>query len=410
MKLSELKILYEVLRGDREQIEGAIKSIHEGDVSIEDFWGGDWFESYNKFYSSEDYVSDFWGNVLRMDDAFYCNGEDAWFSEGDSVTVYEHRSETIYSRRWADGNIDLSIYRGDYYDSDAMEVHDLVYVQDQNEIWLANSAYYHDNDGWYSYPPDEKDTYTRDYHNGGYKSKSFNNKSKYRIGYEIEKDDTGVLESICIDDFESDTHRLWRKEDDSSIRDTNGCRSDGGYELISPTFEFDIKKIFEHIESNEVLVNHINASYTKCCGGHINLSEDNLTGKELFDKIKGYTPLLYSLYYGRINVDYCKGKSNDNLDYDRQKFQAINIHSNRIEIRIISAVKNVENLKWRSELLMMMLKNPTHDVIKAYYNVDTKFTKLLKQIYSDDKLVLLKERFIKYTKEFEGIDINNKKQ
>jgi hypothetical protein len=69
-------------------------------------------------------------------------------------------------------------------------------------------------------------------------------------------------------------------------------------------------------------------------------------------------------------------------------------------------VPNVSTLKWRSKLLMMILQHPTNDVIKAYYNVDTKFTKLLKQTYSDDKLSELKDRFIKFTKQFEGLDIN----
>jgi len=53
----------------------------------------------------------------------------------------------------------------------------------------------------------------------------------------------------------------------------------------------------------------------------------------------------------------------------------------------------------------MILEHPTDDVIKAYYNVDTKFTKLLKQTYSDEKLIELKERFVKFTKQFEGIEV-----
>jgi hypothetical protein len=56
---------------------------------------------------------------------------------------------------------------------------------------------------------------------------------------------------------------------------------------------------------------------------------------------------------------------------------------------------------------MSILKNPTDDVIQGYYNVDTKFTRLLKETYTDEKLVTLKERFKKYTKQFEGLDINN---
>jgi hypothetical protein len=45
--------------------------------------------------------------------------------------------------------------------------------------------------------------------------------------------------------------------------------------------------------------------------------------------------------------------------------------------------------------------------MKAYYNVDTKFTKLLKQVYSDDKLVEVKQRFVNFTREFENLEIKN---
>ena len=169
----------------------------------------------------------------------------------------------------------------------------------------------------------------------------------------------------------------------------------------------NIDKIFEHIESNKHLVSHINAEISSNCGGHIHLSEEGLSGDELFNKVKGYTPLFYALYYGRVNKSYCKGKKNDDLQNENEKYQAIKIHHNRVEFRIISAVPNVDTLKWRTKLLMMILQHPTDNIIKAYYNVDTKFTKLLKQVYSDEKLKELKERFIKFTREFEQLEIKN---
>ena len=113
------------------------------------------------------------------------------------------------------------------------------------------------------------------------------------------------------------------------------------------------------------------------------------------------------MYYGRVDQNYCKGKSNRDLAYENEKYQAIKIHHDRIEFRIISAVPSVATLKWRTKLLMMILKNPTDDIIRAYYNVDTKFTKLLKQTYSDEKLLVLKERFVKFTMQFEGLDIKD---
>lgn len=401
MKLSELKVLYEVLNENRERVEHAIQSIAGGLVSISDFENSDWFQHQCRYYSGEEYVITFYGKVLERCDAFYCNGKDDWFSDDEAVSVYEYRTETIYSREWAENNSDLSEYNGEYYDSDALSYHELVYVEDVGAIWNECDAYYNDNEGCYYSFSNREEEYVRDYHNGCYQSINFDGKSKYKIGYEIEKEDEEVMESICIEDFENDTNGDWRKEKDGSLN------SDCGYELISPTFEFNIDKIFEHIESNDVLVKHINAGISTRCGGHIHLSENGLSGEQLFDKVKGYTPLLYALYYGRVSQNYCKGKANRDLRYENEKYQAIKIHDNRIEFRIISAVPTVKTLKWRSKLLMMMLQNPTHDIIKAYYNVDTKFTKILKQTYSDDKLVELKDRFVKFTKDFEGIDIKN---
>jgi len=403
MRLSELRILYEVFDQNRTLVQMAISSIDKEYVSIEDIECDEYFKYGNLYYSSNDYVDDYFGNLLDRNEAFFCCGYDDYFHEDDIVTVYEYRDTSRYSRRFAEQNCDWQEYNDEFYDHDAISYHDLCYAEDAGEIRSTGEAYYHEEDGcWYTYPEDDREEYTRGYHNGSYQSVNFDKKSKYKIGYEIEKEDQDVLESINIEDFEEETDNVWRKERDGSLND------DCGYELISPTFEFNIDKIFEHIESNSVLVNHINAEISTRCGGHIHLSEEGLNGDELFDKVKGYTPLLYALYYGRVDKTYSKGKSNEDLKNDNEKYQAIKIHYDRIEFRIISAVPNVKTLKWRTKLLMMILQHPTDDIIKAYYNVDTKFTKLLKQTYSDEKLVELKERFIKFTKEFEGLDINNK--
>ena len=390
MKLSELRILFNEFNNDRTEIENAIESINEGYVSINEIEGGEYISYDNRYYSSDYYVILHDGDLCGRDSSFWCEGNDEYYHEDDGVRCYMYRSEEWRSNDWAERNMDY-LYQGEWYDGDALSYHNLVWCENIEEVMSEDDAYY----------PDDTETYLRGYHNGGYRELMFDNKSKYKIGYEIEKEDQDVLESIPIDDFEEETDNKWRKESDGSL-----CSS-SGYELISPTFEFNITKIFKYIESNEVLVNHINANHSTSCGGHINLSEKGLSGNELFDKIKGYTPLFYALYHGRVDKNYCKGKNNRDLRYENEKYQAIKIHDNRVEFRIISAVPNIKTLKWRSKLIMSILKNPTDDVIQGYYNVDTKFTRLLKETYTDEKLVTLKERFKKYTKQFEGLDINN---
>lgn len=397
MRLSELRMLYEVFEQDRERVQGAIQSIRRGFTCLSDIETEEFFPYEDMFYSTDEYVEDYHGNLIKKIHGFCCEGEGYWFSNTERNPVYIGDELRYYSDNYLNDMDGLSCYRGTYYDDEALDYNNLVYIDDEGEIGRRGDAYWHDEDMvWRSY---DKPGHVRGYHNGSYKSHNFSSKSKYKIGYEIEKEDESVRNSMDINEFEEATNHIWRKEKDGSLDD------DSGYELISPTFEFNINKIFEHIEGNDVLVDHINADFTKSCGGHIHLSEKGLSGNELFDKIKGYTPLFYALYHGRVDKNYSKGKSNRDLEYDNEKYQAIKIHGDRVEFRIISAVPSVSTLKWRSKLLMAAIQNPTDDVIKAYYNVDTKFTKLLKQVYSDDRLIELKSRFVAYTKQFEGLDI-----
>lgn len=397
MNLTEVKKLFELFYGNKDDVRRAVDSINEECVSIDEMLNETYFRCGSYYYSCDDFVITADGDVLHRDDASWCEGNEEYYHSDDIVRVYEGRYEQWYSQSYVDNN-NFVYFDGNYYDDDARDRHDIVYVEDRDEWDYRDNVYYHEDSGYYTYP-DDSEEYVRGYHNGSYRSMYFSKQPKYKIGFEIEKEDEDVRNSIDIDTFEDATDYKWRKEKDGSLCD------DSGYELISPTFEFNINKIFEHIESNDELVKHINARYTKSCGGHIHLSEEGLSGNDLFEKIKGYTPLFYALYYGRVDKNYCKGKKNDDLQNENEKYQAIKIHHDRVEFRIISAVPSVNTLKWRSKLLMMAIQNPTDDVIKAYYNVDTKFTKLLKQVYNDDKLQDLKHRFINYTQQFEGLDI-----
>ena len=401
MTLTELKELYQLFDGNREKVEEAIASINRFNITFEELIEEEYLYEDNLFYSSNDYVDAVNYGVTPMDDAHYCEGNEDWYILGDTSEVRINRGRVVrYSDNYIRNN-DFTRFQGVWYDDDGLEYHDIVWVEDIGEYrYECDDDIYYDDDNSCYYSVKEEE-YVRGYHNGSYQSIKFDDKSKYSIGYEIEKEDQSVRNSIDINDFEQETDGKWRKERDGSLCD------DSGYELISPTFELNIDKIFEHIESNEQLVAHINAEHSHSCGGHIHLSEKGLNGNELFTKIKGYTPLFYALYYGRVNKSYAKGKSNRDLENENEKYQAIKIHHDRVEFRIISAVPNVSTLKWRTKLLMMILQHPTNDIMKAYYNVDTKFTKLLKQVYSDDKLAEVKQRFVNFTREFENLEIKN---
>lgn len=354
------------------------------------------------YYSEDEYILLHNGEACCSDYARLCERYEEYYHEDDCRTVHIGRSEEIWSE-CAIRNSDLIYYDCEYYDEDAADRRGIVYIEDLGEYGHQDDAYWNEDDGsYYSY---SKTRYVREYHDGSYRTVNFDNTSDYKIGFEIEKEDEGVKESIHISDFEDYTGNVWRKERDGSLD------SDSGFELISPTFEFDIDKIFEHIEGNRQLVKHINASYGKNCGGHIHLSKGGLNGNQMFDDVSGYTPLLYSLYHGRVDKNYSKGKSNKDLVSENEKYQAIKIWPDRVEFRIISAVPNVATLKWRCRLLDLITQYPTNDVRKAYYYIDTKFKELLSEVYNTDyKMEALVSRIKSNTLKFEDVDLSMTKR
>jgi len=365
-------------------------------VNLEQWNNGEFYTENGIYYNYEDYCETMEGDIMLIDDASFCEHYEEYTSEVFEVKIYKYTK--WYSQKAID-NCDLHYYNGYYYDSEALQYHELVIMENGN-IESENDVYYWESDGEYHYEPEDVEKYVSDYHSETISKKvTFSKNPQFYIGFEIEKEDEEIKESILIDEFKSELPN-WRKEKDGSLDD------ESGYELISPTFELNPKEIFKIINNSETLTKHINAEKSNACGGHINISEEGLTGNELFAKIKGYTPLFHALYYKRIDKNYSKGKSNKDLIEDNEKYQSVKIHSNRVEYRIVSAVNNVDTLEWRAKLMLLILKNPTACPKIAYFNIQSKFKKHIKQMYqNNEKFETLNNRIIKYTLDFENVTI-----
>ena len=383
--------------GDFDKFKNLVESINDGLITFKQFDRENFIENEGKFYDCESYVYTREGDILHNDDAQFCDYYEEYTSE-DTTRVYIGRNEYYYCDA-AIQRENLIEYRGEHYDCEALSYHEIVFCEDIQEYQREQDSFYNESSGEWNSEEDESESFVRDYHNGGFKQITFTKKPKFFVGIEIEKEDQNVKESLNIGDFEDNCPK-WRKERDGSLDDVSG------YELVSPTFELNIKQIFEHINSNPTLVAHINADKSNSCGGHINVSEAGLTGAQLFEKVQGYTPLFYALYYKRADLKWCKGKSNHDLKEENEKYQAIRIHDNRIEYRIVSAVESVKQLEWRLRLIQFILKNPTSDPKQAFFNVHNKLKPLLKKVYKTDahfnKLI---DRLIEQTLKFEDVNL-----
>lgn len=384
---------------DIETFNKLVKSIKFNFCTFENFEEDRTIQDEEYFYFEEDYSHSMEGNIMLTDDMQYCEYFEE-YTENDTRTVNIGWHEHQYSEK-AINKLCLSEYNGELYDDDALNNNSLTYCVDDDEIHSLDDLYYWESDGCYHLDEEEdQERYIDGYHDGSYKKKTFTDAPRFFIGFEIEKEDKDVKESILIDDFKRELP-LWRKEKDGSLDD------ESGYELISPTYELNIKDIKKDIKKSETLLNHINADKSKSCGGHINISEEGLTGEELFNNLKGYTPLFHALYYGRVDKNYSKGKSNEKLLSDNEKYQSIKIHGNRVEYRIISAVPDFDTLMWRAKLMEFILNNQTSCTKEAFFKLNTSLLPLIKKVYkTTDKVNALIDRVIKYTLQFENITLN----
>lgn len=384
---------------DDEDVLKLVKSLNQDYITIKVFLKG-YFLTDDYFYNEDEYTTTREGSIAYTNDANYCEHFEEYTNE-DTFKVYIGRGEYFYCQDAID-NLDLLVYGCEYYDNDALSRNDLV-VMPNGDIENLDNVYYWESDGEYHYET-EDEGYTRDYHsNTNVRFVEFTTDAKFFIGYEIEKEDQGVKESMNISEFEDNCPK-WRKERDGSLDD------ESGYELISPAFELCPDKIEEAIRENKTLLKHINASIdTDTCGGHINVSEKGLSGEELFAKIEGYTPLFHALYYKRINKNYSKGKSNKDLKEQNEKYQSVRIHRNHLEYRIISAVPNIDTLMWRTRLFELILNNPTPCPKIAFFNAQTILKEHLSIMYQNGRFDRLSERIIEFTNTYEGIKltINN---
>jgi hypothetical protein len=350
------------------------------------------------------------GSTIPITDANWCDYYEE-YTENPTWTVYtQHQYDPVnYSEAAINELCDRLMYHEDtdaYYHVRGLWRHGMVITQDTGTLMREEDAHQWNDGEYYEYEEEEEETecYRREYHQdtNPYFHRFITDKQpRLFIGYEIEKEDRDALECMHIDTFEQLCPK-WRKESDGSLNESTG------YELISPAFELNPERIREYIEERPTLVRHINAEKSERCGGHINVSEDGLSGRELFDRVKGYTPLFHALYYKRIDKNYTKAKSNEDLKHG-DKYQSIRIHGNRIELRIISAVPNVNTLIWRTRLIEHMMNNQTDDPRKVFFDfcdAASPLHALIGEMYqTDERRHALRERLIEYTRTFEGIDL-----
>ena len=359
------------------------------------------------------------GYVLRSD-ALYVRGgsfviaetEDNYdiaYSEVDEEYLDTDHSYVYYGRVESRRG---GTYETWFYSHNVIELDGDYYYNDSSAraagyIWSDRCDEWIHEENWCD--EDHSDDYSSDSDNASYhdltRRTKFDSSAKFTVGFEIEKEDSDTV-SESYRDLYDDTG--WIKENDGSLDD------DTGYELVSPAFNLFDDTMDEDIKNSRMLRDLINASHSSSCGGHINLGSTIYTTEQLFEGISGFLPLLYSIYEHRLEKNYSKAKKKHHY-YTRDKYSAVYIKDNVVEIRLPSAVTSVANLLWRRDLMRIMIDNINKSemqVLRMLINSKSKLHIHLRKVFSVDKMIEKIEKFVKYSDDFNNVklpQVNTKK-
>ena len=269
---------------------------------------------------------------------------------------------------------------------------------ESNNCWyhtddVGDIIFYWDCDGEYHDEPEPEDE-LHEYHSGPREIWPDARNADWKIGFEVEKEDYDPIHSYSLSDCD---RTMWARESDSSL-------GDGGFEFVSPVFNLFTDGLEESVKS-PIVSYHINADCSRSCGGHINISRSGMTGEELFGLMKPYVPLFLALYSGRMDNTYSKAMKHERSYISGGKYQAIAVKHRIVELRIVSAVPNVDTLLWRRDLIRIVAEGCDNSVrpmqvLRDLLDKRSALHKHLAKVYDADKIALITSMYAQFADDF----------
>jgi hypothetical protein len=305
------------------------------------------------------------------------------------------------------------VWRPDYVEGLGISYIDGDYSMHQGEwCWTDDTLYceqdgstYHlDDEGenvfWseryeeYRLEEDRRDGERHNYHNG-FRRDYTSPDTVYTIGFEVEKEDEDPLDTWDLDAVDETG---WCRESDGSLCDETG------FELVSPIFDLHDDVLDSAVEGR-ILRDHINADYTRSCGGHINVGKRGVSGEEFFDSIQAFVPLFLTIWRHRITNHYSQIQRKPDNYKRAGKYSAVNVQSRYIEFRLPPAFKNVSNLLWRRDLMRIMCDNENIkplQLITMMLNPKSALGIHLRKVYSNDQVLKVVSLYAQFADDLYG--------
>lgn len=251
---------------------------------------------------------------------------------------------------------------GDWYHTDEVsydghgdpyytESDDYVYCEGEGETYPRDECHWCEAQDRYVYGDadecsdcnrSESEDHINEYH-GSPKPQFFRNYpcSGWGIGFEVEKNEVhGASEE---GEYVGSSPLFSGWERDAS------CGVEGITHVYDP---FTCAETFkQHVEASK---RWLDAACDRTCGGHINISNDRHTPRELLQAMRTYAPLWYAIYRNRLNNTYCV--EDKKVEHGSTKYSPLRTKSFGVELRLPPAVRNGEQLLRRFELMSLCCK------------------------------------------------------
>lgn len=252
---------------------------------------------------------------------------------------------------------DLEFFEGEYYlcshclvrqDGNGNDFldgdEDYVYCDHDGEFWHVDDCHECDAEGgWVHCEESDCDSCQEgldrilSYHRHGRSADLYSGGSGWLVGFEVEKNRVGDADSSGDRIDETPLFAYW--ETDGS------CGIEGVTNAYDPIHE-PTKQVFnEHLQESAHL---IDVPCDNRCGGHINISCQNMAPRDMLQSFRKYAPLWYAVYRNRLTNHFC-GAYDKKIEHGTEKYSPVITKSFGIELRLPSRITNTNQLARRFE-------------------------------------------------------------
>lgn len=296
-----------------------------------------------------------WYTDQQLEEAH--NGEEVEYC--DEADVYATAENTRYCEHSGtyEHISDVECFEGEYYlcshnlvrqdghGNDFLEGDDdYVYCNNDGEYWPMDECHFcEEGSEWVHWGEEDccdcQEGLDRilTYHRHNKSADLYSGGSGWLVGFEVEKNRVGDADSAGDRIDETPLFAYW--ETDGS------CGIEGVTNAYDPIHE-PTKRVFnEHLQESAHL---IDVPCDNRCGGHINISCQNMAPRDMLQSFRKFAPLWYAVYRNRLTNHFC-AQYDKKIEHGTEKYSPVITKSFGIELRLPSRITNTNQLARRFE-------------------------------------------------------------